>query len=675
MPKMLTDPKIKVDRATSKKIAEIISKEIEDSFAANGNVYKLAKRSQNQYNQITKWMEADKICSVPWPGAADYFIPMTEWIVDAVHARAMQILFSEEPYMTAQGVESSDVPKQEGVTDFVDMAFKEIINLYENMRFFIKQTIILPFAVLKYDWVKKYDSSISKETAQMFISPEGEEEYVLPDDPESQIKAAQFVMNGYQLGETKDVWIREDDELENQAKLQYVKFEDYAWSPHAKRGHRLFWEGDRYWMTINEMKMEAQSENYIKESVERVQEGLHSQGMDELDAIIAQKSKPVECFHWYGRLPFNKSNDVDFQDVEAIEQEVYCAVALKEKETLQIIFWPYSRKPYPDRVYIRGEFEETEEFEGRSLVQKLYMTQKELNSMHNTIMNNAWIAMQKIFVKRRTLQGEDWERPELYPGVTWEVDQPGDIQVLDVGDVKSIGLEIEQSLLNYAERISNISIMQTGATREKGGQKTLGEVQATIKEGNIGLNSFIKRSHEVLKKICKWTVAYYQERMPEGLERRIRGENGEPIFPTQENMPQFSQNGVNPQWSQDDIAGQFDFTWNGTVLNSSKEWKLAVANDLMERYLPQPMIAGNLLAVWEILKRGLIARGEKDWNTILPPREAILAEMERAQEIAKIRRKGNQMPTVEERAAQKFQQATGGQAPPLPGGQNVGTNV
>jgi hypothetical protein len=119
--------------------------------------------------------------------------------------------------------------------------------------------------------------------------------------------------------------------------------------------------------------------------------------------------------------------------------------------------------------------------------------------------------------------------------------------------------------------------------------------------------------------------------MPPGLERRIRGADEQMIFPSDENMQQFQQPGVQPYWKEDDLTGKFDFTWNVSSLNNSKQAQIALSNDLMAQYMPQPMVQGNMLAVWEILKRGLMARGIKDWYTILPKKEAIVQEMQKMQ--------------------------------------------
>ena len=629
MPQPLTDPKIEVNPEQAKRIAQIICQEIKISLSANEKRYKLAERCENQYQQKTKWDVAGKACDVPWIGASNYFVALSEWIVDAIWARLMNILFSQQPYMKAKGVEASDVSKQDAVTDFTDMTLREKVRLYENSNFFFKQMIKLPFAVLKFCWVQEYDRMITKESAIVFANPmTGDQQTILPDDPEMQIKQAEFMINGYQQSGNQDVWVAKDEELVNAPQLKYIRFQDYVYSQHAKRNQRLFWEGDRFWLTINEMMLKAQQEKFIQESVDKVRTQRKDSTKSGIDAVVADRESLLECFHWYGRLPFNKNNEIDFQDQEAIEQEVYCVVSYKEEELLEINHWYYRRKPWPDRVYIRGEFEETEEFEGRSMCQKLFKTQVELNDFHKTLMDNAWLAMQKIFVKKRTLTDEDWEKPKVYPGAMWEEDVAGDIRVLEVGDVKSIGIELEQQLLNFAERLSNITSWNVGTNpQQPGGKTTATQFSGIIQEGNIGREPLLQRCYLILKKICQWNYDYYYERMPEGLERRILGDTGEPIYPTQENMPVYAQKGIQPYWRQDDITGQFDFNWSGTSQNSDQQWNILVANDLQDRYMPVPMVQGNMLAVWNILKDGLTARGMKDWQKILPPKEAIIQEM------------------------------------------------
>lgn len=648
----MIDPKINVESGQAKQIAQIITAEIKSSFDANRKIYDRAKRCENQYNQVSRWMELGKVCEKPWPGAADYFVALSEWIVDAIYARLMSILFSQEPYMKAKGMDSASIANQDNATDFVDTIFREKVRLYENINFFFKQMIKLPFAVLKYEWAQDYDGQIKQEQAQSFVGPDGSQQLLLPDDPEAMTQAAQFIANGYQPGQPQAVWTYEDVEIYDDPKLQYINIDDYVWAPNTKRGAKPYWEGDRCWFTLNEMRLKVRQEKFMPESVSRIQQTAFG-GYSGTEAVIKQRETPIECFHWWGRLPFNANNEIDFSDSEAVEQEAYCLVSLKEQELLQILRWPYERYPKEDRVYIRGLFEETREFEGRSMLEKLYKTQQEVNDLHNTIMNNAWIAMQKIFVKRKTLQGDGYERPKVFPGAMWEEDQSGDMRVLDVGDVKSIGLELEQTLLSFAERISNISNWNLGS-KDTGGKATATEFAGVMQEGNIGREPLLQRCYKILSKICDWTIDYYKGRIEPGMERSIKDDMGNTLMPTQENMPQYQQRGVNSQWQDQDFSGQFEWNWQGTSLNSDKQWNIMVDNELMDRYMPHPMVGQNLMAVWTIMKKGLIDRGIKNWEEILPPREAVIKEMQNMQVQAQVRQRQVQSPKTEQIAVKKL---------------------
>lgn len=637
--KSAIEPQIEVDEATARVIAEVVCHEISDSFHKNADYYDRCNRCENQYNQVTSWMQMGVVCDVPWYGAADYFVPMTEWMVDAIHARVMNTLFSQEPYMEAKGTQSEWVKKENGVTDFVDQVFREKIRVYDNTNFFFKQMIKIPMAILKYDRVQEFDTMLIKDWAMKFINPAAPDEpqYILPDDPDQVSSIAQLISNGFQEAGQEEVWVKEDKELVNGPHLQYIRAEDYVFSPGARRNNRLYWEGDRFFLTLHEMMMFAQQGQYREDTVEKIrrQQNPNMTGHAAQDAIKS-RSKMFEAFHWYGRLPFNSQNQLDFRDPEAIEQEVHVQVSYKEKLLLSIQHWRHSRVPHPERVYIHGMYEETEEYVGRSLAEKLYQSQKYLNQFYNSTMNNAMISMQKVFAKKKSLTGEELERPEIYPGAIIEVDQRGDIEVLNMGDLKAISKDVEQGLLAFAERISNISTPQTGTVRRDGGQKTKGEIDATIYEGNIGMDNFIQRCHQIMRKLCSWTVGYYHDFMPPGFERRLKDSDGQAIFPTEENMPLFRQEGVEPYWTEDDVAGQYNWKWLGTTLNSSMERNIAISNDLMDRYLDKPMVQGSLLATWEILKRGLIARRIKDWRSILPPREAVVQEMSRMQNKAEM---------------------------------------
>ena len=144
------------------------------------------------------------------------------------------------------------------------------------------------------------------------------------------------------------------------------------------------------------------------------------------------------------------------------------------------------------------------------------------------------------------------------------------------------------------------------------------------------MDKFVESCYELLGTISSWTQQYYSEqgRLPPDMERPISQDTGQKIFPSDQNMKAYQEKGINPYWTDQDITGKFNFVGNGTTLNSNRNWQIMVANDLQDRLMPMPMVSGNMLATWEILKKVITSRGIQDWQKYLPTREAIIQEMQ-----------------------------------------------
>lgn len=650
--------KIQLEYEMQKRIADIICKEIKESLKENAETYKLIRKCKNQYYQISYWDERNKEPDVPFEGAADYFIPMTEWMVDAIHSRVMFILFQQEPLMSATAQEGSDVKNQQNVTDFVNLSLEKFVHLRENVEHFFKKMIYLPFATIRYDWHRSVEPMYLREMADVFVKSEEERELVLQDEENYAGKALELMAKGYvPVTDKEEVIVRKEVEQYNAPRITDIDPEDYVWAPNTKKNSKPYWEGCREWITWNDAKQKAKDDEYYKEPILRLQDALGRKLNDktgaERDVIL--RNSMIEAFDWYGRLPFNSNGEIDLSDsMDTFEMEVHAKVAYniesndnskegKDYELLYLANWEHSRIPYEERVFIRGSYEDTDQFEGRSLCEKLYKSQKLLNTFYNQLINNAYLTMMKIIIKKRSLEGDDQEDDiEVYPGAIWEVNDPStDVRTLDLGDMKSIGVKINEDIMSFAERITNISDWNLGQKAE--GKATATEFAGIMHESNIGTNKFLQRCSKILTKICQWTVGYYQENMPEGLERRIIGPDDEEMFPSDQNIAYYQKKGVQPFWTVDQITGKFDFKWNSTALNANQQYNIAMANDLQERFMPHPMVQTNMVAVWHILKKGLDARNIKDWKNILPPLEVVQREMLIEQQQMQVQQKKRQM--------------------------------
>lgn len=658
-----------------KTLGKILCDEIEASIRGNTKSYTLFKVCENQYLGRSWWKQRGQRKNMPWIDACDFWAPITEWIECALAARIDASLFSVEPTMTAFAVESSDVAGEDEVTGFADVVMTQIVKIREKFKFYFKQKIKQPLAVAAYEWVYEEDLvrevehgavqedfSVKLDSGQVVPADE------LPTDIQEEIKTGQLVP-----GAEAQWYVERDKPMTNQPVFTNISPADYVWTPNTHKGQKPYMEGYRFFQLLGLMRKKQKNEEYFDypEIKVAIETALTQKGSSPTMAnrVLTERTHQFESFRGFTRLPFNKDGEIDLSDPEAEEQEVIFEVLYNEKTLVKLHKWHYLRDAFHKRVFLHGWYEEkdtifdtisysdraasdsrsisdrntlfdTMPFIGRSMSEKLAEINRYINKEFQQIVDNADLAMCKIFTKRRMLNDEDYEQPEVFPGAFWEVEEHGDIQMLEVGDVKNIGFKIMDQLQSFAVRVSNISSMNV-SSRMEGGKPLATEVVNILKEGEVGREGFLQDCHEDIRQIYKWTMDYYFQFMPEGLERRVRGENKQLMFPEGPREEQF----VNTQTGQPDPEafknaqeefekkkyynrdmlvgiGRWDFKWNGTQLSGDREWQIAVA-DYLVATLPKFPDLVSLTGVWEMLRDILIARGRKNWQEYLVPRQLI----------------------------------------------------
>ena len=161
----------------------------------------------------------------------------------------------------------------------------------------------------------------------------------------------------------------------------------------------------------------------------------------------------------------------------------------------------------------------------------------------------------------------------------------------------------------------------------------------------MGREGIIQSCHEDLRTLYKMTVDYYFQFMPEGLERRIRGNNSELIFPEMPKREDFATNEEYDDaleqaekqkfYNRDMLIGigKWDFKWNGTQLSGDRETQIQLSDQLAALLPKFPQLV-SLTNIWELLRDILIARGKKDWQKYIIPKEKVQLAEQQAQEQA-----------------------------------------
>lgn len=163
-----------------------------------------------------------------------------------------------------------------------------------------------------------------------------------------------------------------------------------------------------------------------------------------------------------------------------------------------------------------------------------------------------------------------------------------------------------QFLFTIIERLTGISDLNLGVIGAQGATRTASGVRAIMSESNNNLDIFLRRLNRAMRKAFQYTFAMVQEKMPEGFEFRVFGDNGEDYFQVIK--------------SRDEIAGHFDFEFEPNSASSNPSIRMDTASQVVQLTSnPLDIQLGIITPVqrYAALKNYLIAMGVKDYGKFI----------------------------------------------------------
>lgn len=236
------------------------------------------------------------------------------------------------------------------------------------------------------------------------------------------------------------------------------------------------------------------------------------------------------------------------------------------------------------------------------LVELMYSIAKEIDAMHNIRIDVGILTSMPWGFYRPTSSSMKEEKLPVEPGAMIPLDNPSqDVFFPNLGNRTSFGFQEEAALMSQVERLTSISDISLGVIAGQGATRTATGTRALIGEANANLDIYLKRMNRGWKSVLKYMFNLLQDRLPEGFQFRILGDDG------------------NTYWSQvesrAELAGMFDFEVEGNSANSNKQILLEQANLLYQ-------LTGNPLDLqlgiisprerYEAIKRLLKVNGVKD---------------------------------------------------------------
>jgi hypothetical protein len=301
-------------------------------------------------------------------------------------------------------------------------------------------------------------------------------------------------------------------------------------------------------------------------------------------------------------------SEVDLQRYQVIEAHVRVdvdgsginsdIVVWIHKDTRQILRATYLYRLMKSglRPFVKTDFHRRHgQTYGVGLIELLYSLTKELDAMHNMKIDFGIISTMPMGFYRATSSLTE-ERLPYEPGSLIPLDNPQtDVFFPNLGNRSVFSAQEEQSLMAYIERVTSIG------------------TRALLGESNANLDVFLRRMNRGWRRFLHYTWHQLQEKIPEGFEFRVFGDDGKSYFQKVQ--------------SREELQGMYDFELEANSANSNQSIRQEVANQIYQ-------ITGNPLDIqlgiitplerFEALKNLLVVSGVKDFARYLKKPQGLM---------------------------------------------------
>jgi hypothetical protein len=429
--------------------------------------------------------------NAPWPDAADLTSPMASELVDALHARIMQTVFTE-PVWTVEGWGPS-VQKAPFVEEFHQRAVEE-----ERLQSMLDQvflrSLVEPAGILEVSEAtelrrEQVRKRVKWAVDQMTGSPMLDaKQQPLPETTED----GAFVDAAPEDPHSMEVEYDELQPIRKGPAYDVVPYLDFRTLPaHAKDRTQIWGYAKRFWRRVPELEKCAKDGIYDKEAVEDL--GTENERDNRADEAPYQ---PLTVASQDGPTAQKELWSVQFlADLDGKGERWYRATLHKDKRLLL-------RLHKDDRVtrYFKFvPFPKPGSTDGYSVVgNKLLTIIEEDTAVRNMRADKAALAIASPIKKLQNALWDEYEQP-FGPRSVIQVRDMRELEQMPLQDVPQSINVWKQDIRADADR--QLGLNDTSLAQESKGDNTLGEVRLRAGYAEIRMDLVIKRMKEPLEEL------------------------------------------------------------------------------------------------------------------------------------------------------------------------------
>ncbi len=240
---------------------------------------------------------------------------------------------------------------------------------------------------------------------------------------------------------------------------------------------------------------------------------------------------------------------------------------------------------------------------GIGLPELLYTLQREIDAVHNIRLDFGIISSMPFGFFRPTSSLSD-ERMPLEPGTLIPLDNPQtDVFFPQLGNRTTFTQQEEASLYGYIERMVSISDINLGMTGSQGAARTAYGARALLGESSSNLDVFLRRMNRGWKRAIVYLFHMLQERLPDGFQFRILGDDGSQYWETID--------------SKDQLCGLYDFEIESNSANSNKQIQIEQSAQILQTIANPLFIQMGMVTpinLYNAVKNLFSAQGIRDYS-------------------------------------------------------------
>ncbi len=499
-----------------------------------------------------------------------YRSPLSTVSLEVIHANIMNVFFTPANTLRIIPTENNDIPKVKKLDIFGNWSMKnemELEDKCERLFHASGKNGECPYAVY---WKKEYGTEIKIEP---IMNPANPSEPLMDEDTGDVVTQEREVSKILYNGPVLDIFSRKD----------------YILPENAMADRLADWEMRRIRLSadkVNRSVLECRYYDGVFDEIggwgEATIDSTNNATKDK-DAKEVPLGETEKIFvEFYGKLRINLILD-DNQDkdkYQELEDEFIAVVEIKSDTpcSLKKNRFPLKMRPIGMDVLIPDD---EGRIGGMGVMERMYSTQKTYDILQNQYMFGVIQANNPFGFFTPTGNMRD-EPIKAKSGYLYPTSDPSSVNMVKLPPPDQSLANMLEYMRNYAQLLFGIGDYQAGLESQIDPSAPAKKAEIVVAQGNVRLNSLIKRKNRTLKDIFKRWFLLYQANMPPNKFMRIAGDDkNSPWKFDAVDITDFALNSIP------------DFELTGNILNSNKTLEIQKALGIYNTLIANPFFAPN----------------------------------------------------------------------------------